>query len=130
MTDSIAARMLNPLTLAFIGDGVYELLAREHIVACHGSLSPGKLHALCVEVVRASAQASAFSRIEGLLDEEELTIFRRGRNAGGVTVPKSSSTADYRCATGLEALFGYLHLCGRSERTRALFAEIIQEATI
>ena len=118
--------MFNPASLAFLGDGVYELLVRKMILARHGSVSANKLHKLCVEYVKASAQAEAFTRLEPFLTEDELAIYRRGRNANGVSVPKSSTPRDYRMATGLEALFGYLYLSGESDRIEQLFNMLIE----
>jgi ribonuclease-3 family protein len=117
-------QLLNPLTLAFVGDGVFELLARRYIVTRYGSLSPKRLHMLAVSLVCAKAQAEALLVIEPLLTEEELTICRRGRNSSGVTVPKSATAADYRRATALEALFGWLELKGETPRMQTLFALI------
>ena len=118
-------RQTNPLTLAFLGDGVYELLAREEIVRRYTSLSAGRLHERAVELVRASSQAEAYKRIVPELDEQEREIYRRGRNASGVTVPKSASPAEYRSATGLETLFGWLYLTGKTERIHQLFSRIL-----
>ncbi|MEG1774520.1 MAG: ribonuclease III domain-containing protein [Oscillospiraceae bacterium] len=123
--DNREANLLNPLTLAFVGDGVYELLVRERIIAAHGSLSAGKLHTLAVGMVRAPAQAAAYRTVESALTEQEQTVYRRGRNANGVTVPKSASTAEYRSATGMETLFGWLHLTGQADRIRTLFSIIL-----
>ena len=113
--------MCNPVSLAFLGDGVYELLVRRMVLARHGSLSANKLHKLCVEYVKAAAQSQAFLKIEPVLTEEEHSIFKRGRNANGVSVPKSATPKDYRTATGLEALFGYLYLLGKTKRIEELF---------
>lgn len=118
-------RLINPLTFAFVGDGVYEMLVREEIVRRHTSLSANKLHTLAVELVRATAQARGFAVIEPALTEAERGIFKRGRNANGVTPPRHTSAADYRTATGLEALFGWLYLDGNQERLRALFKMIL-----
>lgn len=121
------AGLLNPLTLAFMGDGVYEVLVRRHIVGEHGSLPAGRLHDLAVGMVRAAAQAEAYGRVEPLLEERELAVYRRGRNATGLTVPKSASAAQYHSATGLEALFGWLFLTGQTERIERLFERIVRE---
>ena len=118
-------RLINPLTLAFVGDGVYEMLVREEIVNRYTSLSANKLHTLAVEMVRATAQARGFAVIEPVLTEAELTVFKRGRNSNGVTPPRHTSAADYRTATGLEALFGWLYLGGDQQRIRALFKMIL-----
>ncbi len=118
-------RLINPLTLAFVGDGVYEMLVREEIVSRYTSLSANKLHTLAVEMVRATAQARGFGIIEPALTEAELTVFKRGRNANGVTPPRHTSAAEYRTATGLEALFGWLYLGGDQQRIRTLFKMIL-----
>jgi ribonuclease-3 family protein len=116
------ARTYSPLTLAFLGDGYYELLVRHRITLEH-NMSAQKLHIAAVKKVRAAFQAQACERIAELLTEEEAEIFKRGRNAGG-TVPRSSNPAEYRKATGLEALFGWLLLTGETERTEELFEVI------
>jgi len=121
-------RRVNPVTFAFLGDSVYELLAREEMIRRHTSLSPGKLHRLTVELVCATAQARAFEAIEPLLTEEERAVCRRGRNTTAVTPPKHTDAADYRAATGLEALFGWLYLNGETQRIRLLFDTILSEA--
>lgn len=118
-------RLINPLTLAFVGDGVYEMLAREEIVRRYTSLSAKKLHALTVELVRATAQCRGYDVIAAHLTEEEISIFKRGRNSSGITAPKHTSVAQYRVATGVEALFGWLYLSGESERIRELFQMIL-----
>lgn len=117
----VDTKILNPLTLAFMGDAVYEQKARERIIEEHGSLSPGKLHSLTVERVRASYQANGYEKIKEILTEDEQAAFKRGRNSHSVTVPKSATPADYRAATGIEALFGYLFLKGEHERIEQLF---------
>lgn len=109
--------------LAFYGDSVYEVMVRERVVKEHRT-NAGRLHELAVERVRASYQSAAVSVIEPLLDEREADILRRGRNAGGISVPKSAKPSEYRRATALEALFGYLALCGREQRAAELFEAI------
>ncbi|MFV0498263.1 MAG: Mini-ribonuclease 3 [Candidatus Fimivivens sp.] len=118
-------RLINPLTLAFVGDGVYEMLVREEIVNRYTSLSAKKLHTLAVEMVRATAQARGFNVISPALTEAEMTVFKRGRNANGVTPPRHTSAGEYRAATGLEALFGWLYLGGNQQRIRTLFKMIL-----
>lgn len=124
--ERLRPKLLNPLTLAFFGDSVYEQLVREHIVFCHQSLSPNRLHFLASGLVCASAQSRAYEILEPLLTEDELSILKRGRNANGVTPPKNAKTSDYRRATGVEALFGFLHLSGDRDRIRELFERIIE----
>lgn len=117
-------RQLSPLSLAFIGDAVFEVFVRERLV-CMGSRPVSELHRLSVQDVCCGAQAEASKRILPILSEEEATVFRRGKNAHPGHVPKNADQADYHTATALEALFGYLYLCGRIERLRELF-DIIQ----
>jgi ribonuclease-3 family protein len=116
------ARTYSPLTLAFLGDGYYELMVRHRITLEH-NMSANKLHRAAVAKVRASFQAAACGRIAELLTEEEAEIFKRGRNAGG-TVPRSSCPADYRKATALETLLGWLLLTGENQRAEELFEVI------
>ena len=86
-----------------------------------------KLHELTIEKVCAEFQSAAVRRLidEERLTEQEQDVFKRGRNAGGITAPKHSTVAEYRAATGLECLFGFLHLCGRQERIAELFELIM-----
>jgi len=112
--------------LAFIGDAVYEVLVREHISLTHDAPA-WKLHSICITYVRAEAQHEALDRIAGQLTEEESDIARRGRNANKVTSSKNAGPADYRAATGLEALFGFLYLTGRNDRIRELFEAAVSE---
>lgn len=121
-----APRQLSPLTLAFMGDAVYELLVREHLMA-KGSMPVGKLHRMAVAYVRASFQARVYDVFEPLLAQDEADVMRRGRNSSAVHPPKNADMAEYRKATGVETLFGYLHLCGRKERVLELFALILEQ---
>lgn len=121
---SINASALSPITLAFMGDAVYENLVRDYLIRVK-KLPASKLHYACVSFVNAAAQARAVKVLTPSLSSEEQTILRRGRNANTVHVPKNASPADYRYATGLEALFGYLHLTGRHERIHEIFALIV-----
>ena len=118
------ARALGGLTLAFFGDSVYEVLVRERIVK-GGTLPVNTLHKKAVEKVNAGFQSKAFEAIEPLLSEDELEIFKRGRNATGNNVPRSSNSKDYRRATGFEALFGYLYLIGENDRIAELFETVM-----
>ena len=121
-------RDLSPLTLAFVGDVVYELLAREHIVA-QGNCPVKKLNAKKVELVCCQAQAKALRQLWPQLTEAERDTALRGRNAHVGHVPKNATVEDYHSATALEALFGWLHLQGESARLQQLFAWIIGEDT-
>ena len=120
-------KLLNPVTLAYIGDGIYELLVRSLVVSENGSMPAYMLHKKSVEFVCAEAQAIGVDAILPLLDEEEEAIYRRGRNSTSSKVPKHADPKQYRKATGLEALFGYLYLIGKQERIEELF-EVITKA--
>ena len=117
---------LSPATLAFVGDGVYELLTREWI-ACKANRPAKELNAAKVTMVSAPAQAEGFLKIQELLTEKEYEIFKRGRNAHTVRSPKSSTRAQYHQATGVEALFGWLYLSGKVSRAVELFYKMFEE---
>lgn len=117
---------MSVLGLAHIGDAVYELLVRSWLCAGGRTTSKG-LHRETVSRVRAPAQAAAMQRLFPLLDEAELAVYKRGRNAKVNSVPKHAEISDYHAATGLEALFGYLYLKGEKERISELFSEITKE---
>lgn len=119
----INPKELSPLNLAFIGDCVYEMLVRETLVA-EANRPVNDLHRESVKFVSAKAQTEAFKKIEPLLTDEETAVFKRGRNAKTGHQPKSASVGEYHCATGVEALFGYLYLFGRNERIKYLFDAI------
>lgn len=123
------AAAYSPNILAFYGDSVYELLVRNRVVMQHQT-SAGKMHDYAVERVRASYQSEAVNVIEPMLTEREADILRRGRNAGGISVPKSAKPSEYRRATALEALFGYLSLTGQEERITELFEAICKSLPI
>ena len=114
-------RLCNGTSLAYLGDAVLELLVRCHLLNS-GLQNTGTLNAQAAQFVRATAQSDAAERILPLLCEEELEYFKRGRNASGISAPKSATTAQYRRATGLEALFGYLYLTNQTQRMQDLFA--------
>ncbi len=106
---------LSPLTLAFLGDSVYEMFIRTKILS-GGSRPANELHKIAVGYVKAKAQATAAHKIFDMLTEDELSIYKRGRNTNIHTVPKNADMADYRHATALETLIGYLYLKGDNER--------------
>lgn len=107
--------------LAYLGDCVIELCVRRHLVES-GLSTSGHLNAAALQYVRASAQAEAIKRILPHLSEEEESYFRRGRNIGHTNVPKHATVSEYRAATGMEVLFGYLHVTEQEARIRELFA--------
>ena len=111
--------LLSPSVLAFVGDGVYGLCVRTKLALVNRP--SGELHKLSVEYVKASAQAKAFTVIEPLLNETEISVFKRGRNFHTNSTPKSATNKEYHTATGLEALFGYLYLGNKQERINQLF---------
>ena len=119
------AAAFSPNILAFYGDSVYEVMVRR-LVIMHHQTNAGRLHELAVERVRASFQSDAVGIIEPLLTESEADILRRGRNAGGISVPKSAKPSEYRRATALETLFGYLSLIGAEDRLDELFGAICE----
>lgn len=119
------AAAYSPLTLAYLGDAVYELLVREKLLR-EGNRPNGTLHAEATAYVSSKGQSDAFLKIEPYLNEDELAIFRRGRNAHSVP-NKNNDYDEYRRATGLEAVFGYLRLCGDNDRIHELFAMITGE---
>ena len=120
------ARGYSPAALAFYGDCAWEMLVRRRLLE-KGNAPSAKLHKQSVELVRASFQSKAADIIEKLLTEEEADIIRRGRNATGLSVPKSSTPKEYHRATGFEALFGFLFLIGDYERAEILFEVIWNE---
>ncbi len=122
------AKQLSPLTLAFYGDSVYEVLVRRRIVN-EGSRPSQELHRLSVKMVRASFQSAAYETLLPILTEEETDILKRGRNATGLNPPKSSNPRDYHRATAVEVLFGYLHLIGENQRIEELFEVICGNET-
>ena len=109
--------------LAFVGDAVYSLLVRERLCVL-GKCRSGDLHMSSAKLVKAKGQAEAFHKIEEHLSEQEVSYYKKGRNAHNNHTPKNATEGDYHCATGLETLFGFLYLSGKNERIYELF-EII-----
>lgn len=108
-------RTYSPLVLAYIGDAVYELLIRTKVVNA-GSMQVSKMHKRSAELVKAGTQARLVRVLEEDLNQEELAVYKRGRNAKTVTMARHATMADYRTATGFEALVGYLYLAGQFDR--------------
>lgn len=113
--EDVDIRTYSPLTLAYIGDGIFELVIRSLLVG-QGNLPVAKFHRKASSLVNAGAQSAMAGRIKEHLTEEELRVFRRGRNANSPTMAKHATMSEYRRATGLEALMGYLYLEGRLDR--------------
>ena len=114
--------LLSPSVLCFVGDAVYGLYVRTALAEVNRP--SGELHKLSVKLVNASAQAEAFSLLEPLLTEQELTVFKRGRNFHTSSTPKNATGREYHIATGLECLFGYLYLAGEHSRAEELFSVV------
>ena len=115
------ANEMSAAALAYLGDSVIELLVREKLVN-DGFSDSGNLNRESLKYVKAGAQAAAMRNILPVLSEEEMHSFKRGRNMSGGNVPKSATMSEYRTATGMEVLFGYLHVTGKKERIAELFA--------
>ena len=113
------ARLLNPLVLAYIGDAVYELYIRTSLVESEVG-NPRKLHSHAIKYVSARGQSCAVTDLLVLLDETEQGIYHRGRNSKNATMPKNAGILEYRRATGLEAVLGYLYLIGNTDRLNML----------
>lgn len=120
MAETVDLRELSPLSLAFVGDGVLELLVRRRLVA-HTKLHPGALNAVKVKYVSAHAQYWEEKLLEPMLTEDEISWFKRGRNANKATVSKHATAAEYRASTGFECLLGWLYLSGQGQRILELF---------
>ena len=119
-------RTISSIGLAHLGDAVFELLVRTHL--CVQGKETGKgLHRATVALVCAQRQAKFADILLPALTEEELAVFKRGRNANVHSIPHSADRAEYQKATALEALFGYLYLNGRRERINELFALLMEE---
>lgn len=124
--DRGALLSLSTLGMAHLGDGVYEVMVRSWLVL-HGKAKAKDLHRATVKYVAAPAQAERFEKLQPLLSDEEADVFRRGRNTAPHSVPKAASRAQYQTATGLEALFGWLYLQGRTQRLNELFAIMMED---
>ena len=110
---------LSPLTWAYVGDCVFELYIRTHLVD-KTNLKPHKLHIESIKYVKASSQAEMLNNIYENLNDDEKDIVRRGRNAENHHLPKHSNVQEYMYSTAFEALIGYLYLCGDIERVKEI----------
>lgn len=127
--NTISKREINAVSslgLAHVGDAVYEILVRSRLIL-EGNTTGSHLHKKTIQLVCAPAQAEAVDVLLPQLSEDELDIYRRGRNAEVQNIPKNASRSQYAKATGLEALFGALYLLGQTERIRTLFDFIWEE---
>ena len=121
-------RTYSPLTLAYIGDAIYELVIRTILVE-KGNTQVNKLHKRASRLVKASAQSEMIEKLKPHLTEEEMAVFKRGRNAKSYTMAKNATMSDYRRATGFEALMGYLYLTEQWERMLELIKLGMTEET-
>ena len=117
---------ISNIGLAHMGDCVYEILVRAHLCA-QGRKTVQQLHQQTIQMVKATYQARFVDKMLPILTEEELTYYRRGKNAHPHGVPKSATPAEYSKATGLEALFGYLFLSGQKDRANEIFQIVMKE---
>lgn len=107
--EEVDIKAYSPLTLAYIGDSIYDVIIRTVVVE-RGNRSAHNLHKMAIKYVNAGVQAAMADSLLEILSEEELAVYKRGRNAKSYTKAKNSTVNEYRKATGLEALFGYLYL--------------------
>ena len=117
---------ISMLGLAHIGDGVYELLTRT-MLCREGHTKVTELHKLTVSIVNAPAQASAMEKLLPVLTDEEMAVYKRGRNTKVNSIPHKADISQYHAATGLEALFGWLYLQGRADRINELYEVCVEE---
>ena len=115
--------MLSPLQLAYVGDAAYELLVRTYLLK--KEIPVARLHKATISYVKAEAQAEIIHHLDEILNEKEKQMVKKGRNAKSNTVPKNANLIDYKYATGLETLFGYLYLTGQDHRMNQLFEKAI-----
>lgn len=120
LNDKCDPSQLSPLTLAFVGDGVFDLMVRERLV-CNANAPVGALNSQKVGVVCCKSQSDIIEKLMPVLSDEELSIYKRGRNAHTAHTPKNATNSQYHSATGFEALWGYLYLKGEIERLNELF---------
>lgn len=122
--NEVDVNLLSPLTWAYVGDSVYELFIRTHLIN-KTRLKPHKLHIEAIKYVKAKAQADILKKIELNLTEKEKDIVRRGRNAENHHLPKNANVEDYMYSTAFEALIGYLYLTNQEKRIKELVEMII-----
>lgn len=123
------AEEYSPLVLAYIGDSVYDILTRQYIIS-QGNAPVNVLDRRARKIVNASAQSAAYEKIKDSLTDDETAVYKRGRNAKSHTSAKNQSITDYRRATGVEALFGYLYLKGENDRIRELYELCISDEVL
>ena len=124
--EDVDLRNYSPLTLAFLGDSIFDLIIRTVIVE-RGNRAPDSLHKKKSAVVKAQTQSKMAEVLLDSLSEEELSVYKRGRNAKSYSVAKNASVSDYRRATGLECLFGYLYLQDKEDRIIELVKQALRQ---
>ncbi|MBQ6856250.1 MAG: ribonuclease III [Lachnospiraceae bacterium] len=122
----VDAGMYSPLVLAYVGDAVYEIMIRTKVVN-GGNVQVNKLHKMSASLVKAETQAKMILALQEELTEEEIAVYKRGRNAKSFSMAKNASMKDYRMATGFEALVGYLYLTERMERLAELVSHGLEK---
>lgn len=121
--EQVSPKQYSPLTLAYIGDAVYELFVRTYLIK-DANLPVNRLHKEAIHLVNAKAQSDLYQKIKDRLTEEEMQIYKRGRNTNSHP-PKNADMTDYKSATGIEALIGYLYLMGDDRRIAELLSQLI-----
>ena len=124
MKNENEVNLMSPLTWAYVGDSVYELFIRSHLVETT-NLKPHKLHIEAIKHVKAQAQAEILEKLQDFLTEEEKEIVRRTRNTENHHLPKNADSSDYMYATAFEGLIGYLYLTNQKERLEEIFKKCI-----
>ena len=119
------AGQYSPLALAFLGDSVYDTLVRDFLLR-QANTSVAKLHSAKIKLVCAEFQSSVYDIVAENLTEKEFSVLKRGRNSTGNTIPKHANAVDYRRATAIECLFGYLFLTGQNNRILQIFDIIVK----
>ena len=122
----VDAGMYSPLVLAYVGDAVYEIMIRTKVVN-GGNVQVNKLHKMSASLVKAETQAKIVLALQEELTEEEISVYKRGRNAKSFSMAKNASMKDYRMATGFEALVGYLYLTERLDRLAELVSHGLEK---
>ena len=120
------AKLINPLVLALVGDAVYEVFIRTYLVDKNREMNAHKIHVKAIAHVKAHGQSEYMKFIIEDLNEEELSIFKRARNSKSGSTPKNAYLNEYKWATGVEALVGYLYLSEKNERLNYIFEKIIK----
>lgn len=125
MKEKNEINMMSPLTWAYVGDAVYELYIRNHLVNTT-NLKPHKLHIESIKYVKAKSQANILEKLENFLTQEEKEIVRRGRNTKNHHLPKNADVNDYMYATAFEALIGYLYLTKEEKRLNEILEKCLE----